>query len=102
VYLARSLAASSRSVVIVDTVGTRSAGGKGLAEGTATAGGEAMMADGATTARGEVEQPGGVPRPNTFFKPLQNPFKLDPLAVCDVPWSAISMREYKIKVEASL
>ena len=73
-YLARSLAASSGSVVIVDAVGTRSAGGKGLTEGTTTAGGVAMVggettaAGGATTARGEVERLGGVPRPNVFFR----------------------------------
>jgi hypothetical protein len=42
---------------------------------------------------GEVERLGGVPRPNTFFRRLRNPFRLDSLAVCGAPWSAISMRE---------
>jgi hypothetical protein len=80
VYLARSFAASSGSVVIVDTVGAR------LAGGPATVGGEATMTGGATTA-GELERLlAGVPRPNTFFKRLRNPFKLDSLEICGAPW----------------
>jgi len=77
VYLARSFAASTGSIVIVDTVGARSAG----LGGTAMVGGA------------EFERLGGVPfcdpRPNIFFRRLRNP--LDSLAVCN-RCSAISMR----------
>jgi len=98
VYLARSFAASSGLVVIVDTVGARSAGGKGPAGGTATTGsaatvgGEATTAGGATITGGEFERLGGVlcdPRPNTFRR-SRNPFAS--LAICGGRWSAISMR----------
>jgi len=84
VYLTRSLAASSGSVVIVDTVGTTSAGGKGMAEAIATAGGAAMVG-------GEVKRLGDVPRPNIFLRLLRNPFDLDSLAICGAPCLAISM-----------
>ena len=93
VYLARSFAASSGSVIIVDTVGASSAGDRGQAGGTATVGGEATTADGASTAAGECEGLASVlcdPRPNIFFRRLRNP--LDSLAVCGERWSAMSMR----------
>ena len=94
-YLARSFAASSGSVVIVDTVGAGSAGGKGSAGGTATAGGAATVggeAGKATTAGEGFKWLGGVlcdPRPNTFLRRLRNP--LDSLAVCGGRWSVILM-----------
>ena len=73
-YLARSFAVSSSgSVVIVDPVGARLVGG------------EATTVSGVTTA-GELERLGSVLRPNTFFRQLRNPFKLDSLAVCGAPW----------------
>ena len=83
VYLARSFAASCGSVIVVDIVDARLAGGEG---GAATVEGKA------TTAGGEIERLGGVPRPNTFRR-LRNPFKVDSLAVCGALWSAISMRK---------
>jgi len=74
VYLARSFAASSGSVVIVDTVGAGSAGGKGSAGDAATAGGAAGRA---TTAGKGFEWLGGVlcdPHLNIFLRRLRNPF----------------------------
>ena len=105
VYLARSFAASFGSVVIVDTVGARSAGDKGPAggaatiRGEATAGGNATVRGEATTAGGEFEPIGGVlcdPRPNSFFRALRNP--LDSLAVCGGRWSAISRRRQELRL----
>ena len=76
VYVARSFAASSGSIV---TAGVGAAGG-------------AVTTGGATTVEGEFERLGGVlcdPSPKTFFSRLRSP--LDSLTVC-LRSSAISMR----------